>query len=54
MGKAELQYISEQDYLSDERLALNKHEYLRGEIFAMSGASLAHNKILVIYLLIQE
>ena len=45
MGKAELQYISEQDYLNAERLALNKHEYFRGEIFAMSGASLPHNKI---------
>ena len=45
MGKAELQYISEQDYLNAERSALNKHEYFRGEIFAMSGASLPHNKI---------
>ena len=45
MGKAELQYIAEKDYLNAERLALNKHEYFRGEIFAMSGASLPHNKI---------
>ena len=47
MGKAELQYISEQDYVSDERFALNKHEYFRGEIFAMSGASFVHNRILI-------
>ena len=45
MGKAELQYIAEQDYLNAERLALNKHEYFRGEIFAMSGASFVHNRI---------
>ena len=45
MGKAELQYISEQDYLNAERLALNKHEYFQGEIFAMRGASFPHNKV---------
>lgn len=41
----EIQYISQFDYLDTERLALDKHEYFNGEIFAMSGASIAHNKI---------
>ncbi len=45
MGLPEIHYISEKDYLDAERLALDKHEYYQGEIFAMSGASLPHNKI---------
>ncbi|MEP7142253.1 MAG: Uma2 family endonuclease [Ferruginibacter sp.] len=40
-----LNYISEQDYLEAERKAFEKHEYYKGEIFAMSGASFRHNKI---------
>lgn len=38
-------YISPEEYLERERLALEKHEYYQGEVFAMSGASLHHNKI---------
>jgi hypothetical protein len=45
MGLPEIVYISEKDYLDSERLALEKHEYYKGEIFAMSGESIAHNKI---------
>lgn len=45
MGLPESIYISEKDYLDAERLALDKHEYYKGEIFAMSGASISHNKI---------
>jgi Uma2 family endonuclease len=45
MGAAELKYCTEQEYIDAERLALDKHEYYRGEIFAMSGASIPHNKI---------
>jgi Uma2 family endonuclease len=45
MGLPEILYISEKDYLETERLALEKHEYYKGEVFAMSGASIAHNKI---------
>jgi Uma2 family endonuclease len=45
MGRAELNYISQEEYLAAERLATNKHEYYKGEIFAMSGARIAHNKI---------
>jgi Uma2 family endonuclease len=36
-------YISAQEYLHGERNASEKHEYYKGEIFAMSGASLNHN-----------
>jgi Uma2 family endonuclease len=38
-------YISAEDYLTQERIAMEKHEYYQGEIFAMSGASLKHNII---------
>lgn len=34
-----------EEYLETERAAIEKHEYYRGEIFAMSGASLKHNRI---------
>ncbi len=33
------------EYLAWERAAPDKHEFLGGEIFAMAGASFAHNKI---------
>jgi Uma2 family endonuclease len=45
MGLPEILYIAEKDYLDAERLALDKHEYYRGEVFAMSGASILHNRI---------
>jgi Uma2 family endonuclease len=45
MGLPEIKHISEKEYLEAERLALDKHEYYKGEIFAMSGASIPHNKI---------
>lgn len=45
MGLPEITYITEQEYLTTERLATEKHEYFQGEIFAMSGASKAHNEI---------
>lgn len=38
-------FISQQEYLAAERDAVNKHEYYQGEIFAMSGASLNHNRV---------
>jgi len=38
------QYTVE-EYLAVERSSDIKHEYYRGEIFAMSGASLPHNRI---------
>ena len=38
-------YISPEEYLEAERAGTQKHEYYRGEVFAMSGASIAHNII---------
>ena len=38
-------YITPEEYLSEERRAKIKSEYIYGEIFAMSGASNAHNLI---------
>jgi len=38
-------YISPEEYLATERDALEKHEYLNGEIFAMAGAKMAHVRI---------
>ena len=38
-------YITPEEYLSSERKAEIKSEYIQGEVFAMSGASNAHNLI---------
>ena len=38
-------YISQTEYLIKERIALDKHEYYKGAVYAMSGASFAHNII---------
>lgn len=38
-------YITEADYLERERASTTKHEYFAGAIFAMTGASEAHNLI---------
>lgn len=38
-------FISEEDYLKDEELRDIKHEYFDGEIFAMSGASVNHQRL---------
>ena len=38
-------YITPEAYLASERKAKVKSEYIHGEIFAMSGASLAHTLI---------
>ena len=40
-----LDYTSPDDYLEQERAAVSKHEYFKGEIVAMSGASIIHNRI---------
>lgn len=39
------QKFSIEEYLAMENAAVEKHEYYRGEIFAMSGAKVAHNQI---------
>jgi len=38
-------YISPEQYLEMERAAEEKHEYYKGEVFAMSGASIRHNDV---------
>jgi Uma2 family endonuclease len=46
MGEAALRApISEQEYLAFERAAEERHEYLGGEIFAMSGGTWEHSLI---------
>lgn len=37
--------ISEADYLEGEQFSDIKHEYIDGEVYAMSGASANHNRI---------
>jgi len=41
------QRFSIQEYLALERQAEGRHEYLDGEMFAMSGASRRHNRIVL-------
>lgn len=45
MAQARLALISEADYLAGEELPGPRHEYLGGEIFAMTGASKTHGTI---------
>ncbi len=45
MQQTAAKYISQEEYLAFERNALDRHEYYKGEIFAMSGASFKHNLI---------
>lgn len=40
-------HISPDEYITAERKAIIKSEYIHGEVFAMSGASRAHNLIAV-------
>jgi Uma2 family endonuclease len=45
MSTAEKRFISPDEYLTIERASEIRHEYYNGEMFAMSGASRAHNLI---------
>lgn len=38
-------YVTINEYLEMERTSPEKHEYYQGEIFAMGGASINHNRI---------
>lgn len=40
-----LNTISVDDYLAGERLSTQKYEYVAGQVYAMAGASLSHNRI---------
>ena len=42
---AKFNYVSPESYLEMERASKEKHEYFKGEVFAMSGASWDHNVI---------
>ncbi len=37
--------VSIDDYLEAEKRAQVKHEYVRGDVYAMVGSSRAHNKL---------
>ncbi len=39
--------ISIEEYLEMENASIEKHEYYKGEVFAMSGAKVPHNEICV-------
>ncbi len=41
----EIYRISHKDYLEGEKVSPIKHEYIRGEVYAMVGASKAHDTI---------
>jgi Uma2 family endonuclease len=43
----EIRLLTVEDYLELEMNATTRHEYVAGEIFAMSGASAAHNLIVI-------
>lgn len=46
MGESlRIAHVSVDDYLAGERTAEQRHEYVDGELFAMGGASRAHNSL---------
>jgi Uma2 family endonuclease len=45
MSSASVRRLTPQEYLAQERLAEYRSEYLRGEVFAMAGASTKHSLI---------
>ncbi|MCZ6554331.1 MAG: Uma2 family endonuclease [SAR324 cluster bacterium] len=47
ISHARLPHISVEDYLDNEKTAEVKHEYVAGRVFAMVGASRAHNSIML-------
>jgi Uma2 family endonuclease len=47
MGAPELKHVTLQEFLNMERNSTEKHEYFKGDIFAIGGASISHNIISV-------
>lgn len=40
-----INFVSEQDYLEGEKISDIKHEYMDGDVYAMSGAHANHNRL---------
>ena len=47
MSRQPKNLLAEEEYLAIERQAPFKSEYYQGEVFAMAGASRAHNRLVV-------
>jgi Uma2 family endonuclease len=47
IGALKIPEISEADYLAEELTRQEKSEYISGQVFAMSGASIRHNQIAI-------
>lgn len=47
MAEPVTQRVSVEEYLAQERRSEIRHEYLDGEVFAMTGASVRHNRIVL-------
>jgi len=47
MQAAQNQMITEEDYLRGEELARERHEYVAGEVYAMTGGSRKRNQIAI-------
>jgi len=45
MGLAQRRLLTEDDYLAYEAQAFERHEFVGGEVHAMAGASVRHNRI---------
>jgi Uma2 family endonuclease len=45
MSQPAIKHVTEAEYLSFERSSQERHEYYKGEIYLMSGASFKHNII---------
>lgn len=45
MPAQHLNYMSVTDYLAGERLSTEKYEYVAGQVYAIAGAKINHNRI---------
>ena len=41
----QIAFMSEEEYLAGEKIAVLKHEYVDGHIYAMAGAHSNHNSL---------